>query len=263
MKIYSNVNLFNNSINNFTTNNAIIGSSTLTADGAIKYDTTSHVLLYYSTEQVPESEGSSTLVDKGWVAIGSSESTTINNNVNGTLKIKKGTNATGNNFNATVAVNASNATNLMFDLETDGGKNGNLVVSDNGSASNRVVIDLLTNLSSQYGAAIIPTIIKTGSFDITSSHTYMPISVTIQHGLGTPNLDFSLYKKETVSNIETWSAVMCDYFIGTTGNFDISLSLTSGNITDIRGTYKFIIVGSSVAGSIGNNSITITQLSPS
>lgn len=253
MKIYSNIDLFNNSINNFITSNAVVGNSTITTDGAIKYDTTNHILMYYSTEQVNGT-------DKGWVAIGSSESTTINNNVNGNLKIKKGpgTSVSGNNFTATVAVNASDATNLMFDLDTGSGKNGNLIISNNNDSTDRVVINLL-DLSNQYGEAIIPTFIKFGTFEITNSHTNLPINVTINHGLTTQFLDFSLYKKETVNNDSNiWSAIMCDYYLDSNNN--LVLLLTGNSITDIRGEYRFIIVGNSNAQIIDSSTnITITQ----
>ena len=250
MKIYADIELFNNRVEHFIANSMVIGNNNLAVDGAIKYDSSSHSLLYYSTEQV---DGE----DKGWTSIGGSGG---GGSVNGVLRINKGSNASfvfGNSFDATVATSSGNSTRLTFDLDTDGFKVGNLIISNNGDSSNRVSIDLLNGLYQQYMSEIMKRTIKFGSFNINSNYTNPPIIIRISHNLETRHLGLFLYKSVNIDGSIVYQNILPSrYYIETSGNNDVVITL-DGTIENIRGTYGFVLFGSKDNAEI--NTITITQ----
>ena len=87
----------------------------------------------------------------------------------------------------------------MIDLETSTtitGGIGNLVISKNGDIYDRISIDLVNGLSPLYKATIIPNVVKYGEFSIDGSYSYIsPINLKIVHGLETPYLILSLYRR--------------------------------------------------------------------
>lgn len=253
MKIYSNLDLTGNTVSDLTANHLIIGQqNNKTTNGAIKWVNGSDSehpghFEYYDLLATPGT---------GWTVLSTGSNITTNQyTADGIFKIAKGSNVT--NFTGTwpqdIRVDANlsspnNATSITLNTTN----NGDITVATSNTGTPSFTLPIASN--------IISSVIKTGTFTIDSStNGTVPYNITINHGLETQFLDFSLYKKDNGSDGEkdVWTSIMCDYYIDPSTPYNLHLYLTSSIASNIHGEYIFVVIGSSKASSLTASNITI------
>jgi hypothetical protein len=257
MKIYSNLDLIGNTVSDLTANHLIIGQqNNKTTNGAIKWVngsntngnvTPGHFEYYDSNAETP-----------GWTILSTgSNTTTIQYTADGIFKIAKGANATTTGtWPQSIHVDSDPTGNNATSITLNTTNSGDITVATSNTGSPKLTLPIASN--------IISSVIKTGTFTIdnTISGT-IPYNITINHGLETRFLDFSLYKKADGSDgsKDVWTSIMCDYHIDPSSPYNLHLYLTSSNVSNIYGDYIFVVIGSAKASALTASNITITGTS--
>lgn len=250
MKIYSNLNLTGNTVSDLTAESLVIGQvNNKAVNGAFKW-----------VNGNGGDPGHFEYYDGEWKVLSTGTNSVTNQyTADGIFKIAKGSGIT--TFTGTwpqsihVDSNAGssypNATSITFNTLAE----GDITIATNNTSTPTLTLPISSN--------IISSVIKTGTFKISSTDGSVPYNITINHGLETKFLDFSLYKKDSGSDGEkdVWTSIMCDYYIDPLTPYNLHLYLTSSSASNIYGDYIFVVIGSTKASALTASNITITGTS--